>query len=349
MKKRVKSSIYTFLSNMKWWSVASLAVVVGQLRGRRHIVSAWPENQVTLGPQVALFVHYDKRGAVRPQVLHYLRELQKNGRDVVFITNSGRLAPDGEVALREICAAVMVRRNIGYDFGAWADALKYFGLPCANTKEIIFANDSMFGPMLPLSGVLRRLDYNKADIWGLTDSWQICYHLQSFFLAFGPDALRSEQFKKYWNSVRPVPMKSFIIKAYEVGLTQTMIEAGLRCAALWRYEDITALASHDEFKRLLSEEKSSFNELDPIRALRTQQILRIRKNIANREAMNPTADLWRQLLLADFPFIKRELLCDNPADIHDISDWAKVVDETLSADPEPIRQDLRLMLDSKTP
>ncbi len=39
--------------------------------------------------------------------------------------------------LQEICAAVIVRRNIGYDFGAWRDALDFLGLPRAETEEII--------------------------------------------------------------------------------------------------------------------------------------------------------------------------------------------------------------------
>jgi hypothetical protein len=66
-------------------------------------------------------------------------------------------------------------------------------------------------------------------------------------------------------------------------------------------------------------------------------------------AMNPTSDLWRQLLLSGFPFIKRELLRENPAKVEDVGDWAEVVRESLATDPEPIRLDLRTMLKGGAP
>ena len=59
---------------------------------------------------------------MRPQLLDYMRELKENGRDVVFVSNAGKLVPAAVSALREVCAGVILRKNIGYDFGAWRDA-----------------------------------------------------------------------------------------------------------------------------------------------------------------------------------------------------------------------------------
>jgi hypothetical protein len=66
-------------------------------------------------------------------------------------------------------------------------------------------------------------------------------------------------------------------------------------------------------------------------------------------ALNPTADLWRQLLQSGFPFIKRELLRDNPGRVEDVGDWVDVVRDELAADPEPILMDLRTMLKGGAP
>ena len=57
--------------------------------------------------------------------------------------------------------------------------------------------------------------------------------------------------------------------------------------------------------------------------------------------MNPTGELWRQLLLAGFPFIKRELLRSNPARVADLADWRDVVAQTSAVDLGPIEQQLR--------
>ncbi len=349
MAQRLKLLVWSALSFVKWGMVAPLAVILGRLRRRRQVVRVWPAGAVSLGPRVVLFIHFDKRGDLRQQLLGYIRAFRESGRDVVFVTNSGRLQPEVEASLRELCAAVIIRRNVGYDFGAWADALLALGLPRAETEELILANDSVFGPLVPLGDALRRLDYAKADVWGLTESWQLHYHLQSYFLAFGPQALRNPGFLRFWCAVRPVPMKSYVVKYYEVGVTQAMVKAGLRCAALWTYEALTGMVDREELTHLLAEEETSLGKADPVQMMRKVQALRIRDCAARRVPMNPTSDLWRQLLLSGFPFIKRELLRDNPSEVQDVGDWDEVVREALGADPELIRQDLRLMLKGKAP
>jgi hypothetical protein len=333
----------------KWKLWIPLARVVGQIRSPHQVVFTWPQGEVKLGPRVALFMHFDGYGIVRPQLFDYMRELKANGLDVVFVTNSGKMQPSAIEALKDVCAAVLVRRNIGYDFGAWADALHTLGLPRAETQEIILANDSVFGPLTPLGDILRRLNYTKADVWGLTESWQVRYHLQSFFLAFGPAALRAEAFGKFWKSVRPVPVKSYVVHAYEVGITQAMLKGGLRCAALWGYESLIRQVNSNELAKLIEEEATDLAKQDPIHITRKLQILRIRDGVARRMALNPTSDLWRQLLLSGFPFIKRELLRDNPTRVEDVGDWVDVVRDTMGANPEPILSDLRQMLKGGAP
>ena len=345
MRRRLRK----FLHFIKWYLAIPLAVLIGRLRRQRQILSIWPAGELTLGPRLVLFMHFDSRGVVRQQLLDYMRDLKENGRDIAFVTNSGKLRPEAMLALRELCAAVIIRRNIGYDFGAWADAIHELGLPRADTEELILVNDSVFGPLLPLGDVLRRLDYNKMDIWGLTESWQVRYHLQSFFLGFGPAALRSETFAKFWGNVRPVPAKSYIVRTYEIGFTQAMVKGGLRCGALWKYETLIKLVDRAELEKLILAEESELGRTDPIQITRKLQVLRIRDAVARRVALNPTSDLWRQLLLAGFPFIKRELLRDNPTKVEDVGDWVEIVRETLAADPDPILVDLRTMLKDRAP
>ncbi len=334
---------------MKWLSLIQLARLAGRLRRRCQIVSAWPEQTVLLGPKVVLFMHYESRGQVRPMLLDYIKEFIANGRSVVFITNAGRLSEQAAARLREICAAIIIRRNHGYDFGAWRDALEHLNLPREDTEEIILANDSIFGPLQPLQGMLQKLTYQNADIWGLTESWQTRYHLQSFFLAFGPAALRSEAFRKFWRKVRPVPSKAYIVKTYEVGITQAMLKGGLRCAAVWSYESLISQCKEELVEDIMALAAARLERTDPVLVTRRAHALRIRDSMARRVAMNPTSDLWRQLLLAGFPFIKRELLRDNPTAVQDVGDWVAVVREIFGASPEPILHDLRLMLKGGAP
>jgi len=349
MRRLVRDLVYGVLHAGKWYGLVPIAKLIGRLRRTRQIIERWPEGEVVLGPKIVLFMHYDGRGIVRQQLFAYMRAFKEQGRDVVFVTNAGRLKPAMLAPLQEICAAVLVRKNVGYDFGAWRDTIDELSLPRANTEEIILANDSVFGPLSPLGDVLRRIDYTNTDIWGLTESWQHRYHLQSFFLAFGPTALRAEVWRTFWDSVRPVPVKAYIVHEFEIGVTQAMIKGGLRCSSMWRYDELLRRAHREGLETLIANEGTEIGKIDPIHITRKLQTLRIRDGVARRMALNPTSDLWRQLLLDGFPFIKRELLRDNPTRVEDVGDWLEVVRDQLVADPDPILLDLRQMLKGSAP
>ena len=67
-----------------------------------------------------------------------------------------------------------------------------------------------------------------------------------------------------------------------------------------------------------------------------------------RVPLNPTSDLWRQLLRAGFPFIKRELLRANPSEVLDIVDWRDVARTATAADFALIERDLQRVLRDRT-
>jgi lipopolysaccharide biosynthesis protein len=325
-----------WLRVLSWFSfLASL------LRQPSQIEARWPEAEATLGPRVAIFVHWDRRGAVQEPVRHYLRALRQAGLSIVFVSNSGKLRQDAWDALHELCDIVLVRRNIGYDFGAMREGLEVCALPRPETEMVLIVNDSVYGPLAPLDETLDKIDFAAADIWGATESWQRRYHLQSFFLAVGRKALESEAWKRFWSQVRPIKSKTWVIRHYEVGLTGRMLAGGLRCAAIWPYQ--TMLRAVDA--SLLEQEEIK----DPLVASRKFHVNRVRIATVRRRPLNPTADLWRQMLRARFPFLKRELLVKNPSFIEDVADWRDVVAEVFGADIGFIERDLQRAMRDTTP
>lgn len=285
--------------------IPALTANLRYIRNRRQIVSFWPSGEVTLGPAVAIFAHYDRCGAVSKHVFHYLSELTANGLSVVFVSNAGQLEPDAVARLQHLCAAILVRRNIGYDFGAWREAMEHLSLPRSNSEVLVLANDSVYGPIRPLQETLARIHLDESPVWGLTESWQIDYHLQSYFLVFGTQALRSEAWRQFWDGVRPAPSKPWVIRHYEVGISQAMLRAGLGCRAAWPHGEIAGIPGSVEAR-----------------------------------SVNPTAHLWRPLLMNRFPFIKRELLLKNPAHIQDLVDWRAVAETNATIDIQPIVRDV---------
>ena len=327
----------------------AIAGGLGRLRDPHQVIAARPAGDIALGPKIVLFLHWDSSGKVRDALFHYIADLAETGRSIVFVTNSGRLDPVAETRLASLCAGILIRRNIGYDFGGWRDAIETLDLPRPDTEEIIIANDSIFGPVRPLAPILEHFDYEAADVWGMTESWQSRYHLQSYFMGFGPRAIRSPAFRDFWSRVIPAPSKSYVIGTYEVGLTQAMLKAGLRADALWRYEDLIRQIDREGLAAYLEADPVNGKRIDPVDLTRALHVLRLRDAVARRQPLNPTADLWRHLLRAGYPFLKRELLRDNPTKVEDVGDWAAVLRDDLGVDPAPIVADLRTMLRGLAP
>ena len=331
-----------------WQSHIYPRLAFGLSYGRRQnqLVTMWPSREPVLGARVAVFVHFDRQGAVRDYVLHYVAALQEAGFDVAFVSNAGRLRPEAMAALQKLCAAIVVRRNVGYDFGAMREALLRLRMPRQNTQCLLLVNDSVYGPLRPLDEMLERIDFDEADFWGATESWQARYHLQSYFLAFGQTAMNSRAWRAFWNGVRPVASKPWVIFRYEVGLTQRLMRGGLRPRALWPYPELVRQVDPE---LLMTGGDEGAVSTDPIMAMRKGHARRIRDAAVARRPLNPTSDLWRQLLYAGYPFLKRELLRENPTDVSDVTDWREVVVEIVGADPTVIERDLQRVLKNVAP
>ena len=319
-----------------------LSYLRSYLRVGSNIVSVWPERGAELGPKVALFIHFDRRQALADYVRRYVTALADAGYSVVFVSNSGLRREADITELKRLCGAIMTRRNVGYDFGAMRDAIDHFGLPRAGTETLLIVNDSVYGPLCPLGQVLDRIDFTQADVWGATDSWQGRYHLQSYFLAFSRTALASPAWRNFWRRVRQVSSKAWVIARYEVGLTQALLMDGVACRALWSYQ--TLIGSTEDY---LAEELGK--DVDPMVRSREIAIRRIRHAVTGAVPLNPTADLWRQLLRAGYPFLKIELLVRNPTGVPDVGDWRVALAEIPGADIDMIERDLQRRARNRAP
>jgi hypothetical protein len=321
----------------------------GFLHSPHQVVERWDATDRPLGERVALFVHFDAGGRVVPAARAFIASLAESGLSVVFVTNSERIEDEDKAFLRQHCGAILIRRNIGYDFGAWRDALDTLGLPRAETKAIYLVNDSVYGPFADLQPLLDAVDFGRADIWGATESWQHSYHLQSFFLVCGEAAIRSEAWRRFWRSVRPIPCKDWIIRHCEIGFTGRLAAGGVRCAAIF---PSAALLGEDELARLeriLDEDYDRRGENARLHAeaVHADRILRhVRRD---KNMLNPSVDLWRQLIQAGYPFLKRELLLKNPTRVTDVFEWEEVVSEALHADPQPLAAEIRRSLGPRLP
>lgn len=252
-------------------------------------------------PDFCLFAHFDKDDRVDDYVLRYLRYIKELNFLIVFISAS-RL-PLCEVArVRCYCLDVILRDNAGLDFGSWAQAFSKYGSVIEG--RLLLANDSVYGPVGSLSTALDRLTSRHADFYGLVESIEIAPHLQSWFLLFEPAVVRHPAFKEIWSRPYDTMTKSQIITQGELGLSRDLIRAGFRYEALY-----------------LSSLAGLFGRYFPV---------------------NPMHFLWRQLLFEQgVPFLKVELLRDNPVDLDDTDGILAAISSLDSDFSNTIRQHLK--------
>jgi hypothetical protein len=282
------------------------------LAGRRRIApvrSEW-EAQPAAGARRArylvLFAHYDAGGQVLGYVHEYLRQLRLLDADIVFVSTAERLDEPALARLRESCCRVIVRENSGYDFGSWKTALQRGPSP-EGYEALVITNDSVFGPARDLRPIVERMMAEPCDFWGITDSYELFYHLQSYFVCFKPAVFRSPAFARFWERYPFTHHKRFAIWNGEVRLTQALKRAGFTPGAACPYAGI----------RVALEGRSTRELAFTVYAL---------LNYHRGGHPNPTHFFWDSLLLRnDMPFLKKELVLDNPMRVKNLGEIPAVL------------------------
>lgn len=286
---------------------------------------------MSLAKQRAIvFVHYDKHSTVDEYVYTYLKELQKNSSYLIFISTA-QLSPNDIDTIAKYSSSIIVKENVGYDFMSYKIGLENFDY--TQYDEVIICNDSVYGPVYPLNNTFKVMQNSNCDFWGMTNNRDIHYHLQSYFLVFKKKVINSDVFKNFWEQVQVLHDKNEIIQQYEIGLSQTLITHGFKPYAFATIETLF----FQKIKILLS-------KLTPSKIRKKLiSIINDTHSLKRIEKINATHYLWKELLVVNkMPFIKIELLRDNPKNIN-IDDIYKTIQEVSEYDASMIKKHLARM------
>lgn len=287
----------------------------------------------------AIFCHFDRQGRIADYVVHYVQELRAAGFRIYFLSNALKHR-EAEIAkvLPHVCEVIW-RRNIGFDFGAYKDGIAYLNARgLAELDGLLLANDSVYGPLFPLRETFERGEALGTDFWGITDSWERRWHLQSYFLYFGRRALESPHFLDFF--LRRLPYfhtREGLIRYGEVLLSTFLSMGGLRSRAIFEYNDITA-----RYMRGASGRKSrAYRHRRTFRSDYLTQIFLIGRMVSDNP-VNSTHFFWDLLISLRCPFIKRDLLSHNPGHIENIYLWQSQIARHSDYDTALIADHLKL-------
>lgn len=167
-------------------------------------------------PRIAVLAHYSTSPTASRSVRTLLSHLSHQGYQPVVVSSADTGPLDWAGWLPP--GAVVVRKaNVGYDFGSWAVALALFPR-LVEAEHVLLVNDSMVGPFVDLGPLVRGFEAGRADVWGLTDSWQYRHHMQSYFLGFRGGTLALPPLAAFWSGIRHERSKWDVVRRNELGL-----------------------------------------------------------------------------------------------------------------------------------
>lgn len=218
---------------------------------------------------ICFFSHFDKDGIVDDYVYNYLKSLYEVGIDIVFISTA-KIENDVYIErLKKYCRNIIVKENIGYDFGAWKTGIDYLSAELEQYKSMIICNDSVYGPLFNLNNMIESMKNKEVDFWGVTDSLEIKHHLQSYFIYFDEKVIKSNTFKLFWQEYKVYKVKRNIIKNYEVELSYLLTKEGFKFNSYCPSMDISphekVNISHFFWKELILKRKNPFLKIELIR------------------------------------------------------------------------------------
>lgn len=197
---------------------------------------------MNLTRRLCIYVTYNRKHRIKEYVGYMLKALDACCEKLFVVCNFPKPL-EGEKYLHPYADAVFCRENRGYDAGAYKDAL--CTLLGWNTvyeyDELIFVNDSFFGPFYDLDRYFNLMADVKCDFWGMTRhpsgelkdiDYRFESHIQSYFLVFRRRVLKSEEYKEFWEQFKYPNTYYEAITNFEIGINKYLKKNGFTSMAL---------------------------------------------------------------------------------------------------------------------
>ncbi len=199
--------------------------------------------------RLMIFAYHDPGGVVDDYVVYLLSQMRRRCAEQWAVIN-GEISPEAEEKIRPYCDEIIYRPNQGFDVSAYKEAFLGLENP-ENYEEILFYNQTIFGPVCPLEPMFAEMDARDLDFWGLTRhkgahtaSWDnsacIAPHLQSFFFAVRKSLFLQAEFTEYWRKLPPIEGYWDAVGKHEVVFTSHFEKLGYHWQAYLCTEDLEA-------------------------------------------------------------------------------------------------------------
>lgn len=176
---------------------------------------------------VTVLASFSASGKIEDFQIYLLKGLQKVS-DYIVIVSDNPVYEEELTKIGEICNHCIFFRHGEYDFGSYKYGYNYLieNNILENDDNLLFINDSNYGPVYPFENVINDFKSKKCDFYGLTygNNYDLEF-LQSFFYIFKPNVYNSTIFKDFMSSIKKQLAQAWVALEYEYTFTN-MLEQG---------------------------------------------------------------------------------------------------------------------------
>lgn len=159
--------------------------------------------------------------------------------DYFIIVSNGAVSEHTYSFFNEHVSSVLIRENIGYDGGAYKDAISDLDLD--GYDELLLMNDTFYGFFYPLDDFFEKTQQiQTVDFWGLTRYCGDLFipHIQGYFLLVKSQMLHSTEFRVFWDSLEYPQSYEEAVQNFEIRFTVFFQKAGFHGDAYCRLETV---------------------------------------------------------------------------------------------------------------
>ncbi len=220
--------------------------------------------------RLCVFAHWDRDNIIDDYVIYYLKALKEVCEHLIFVSDCD-LGDDECKKLNSIADFIIAEKHGEYDFGSYKRGFLLAKEKELEFDELIFANDSCYGPFYPLKPIFDKMERKSCHFWGMTQNRYgitkfenkpnkpaVTPHVQSYFLVFKKCVFESPVFLNFINSIKSENEKDNIIIKYEVGLSQKLYKNKFKSAVyINKYKFIHNCMS-EKWDKLITKDKFPF-------------------------------------------------------------------------------------------
>jgi hypothetical protein len=175
---------------------------------------------------LAIVALYPRPGTLN-STLRLIDSLSQSDYSVLAVINDSKYTDEWITALSAGKSEILVRPNIGRDFGAFKAGFLFAKRKGAldNIDKLVFANDSVFYGPKSVDFVKTLLAENYSWL-SMFVNYQFHTHAQSFFQVFGKEIFSQSYFSNFWENYYPSELRHHAINFGEVGLSSICIKGG---------------------------------------------------------------------------------------------------------------------------